>query len=94
MGCAYGNEDAGFADFEAAETVGDGNAMDEIFFAELSTNLAHFSEGHGFVGFVLEVERGAIVGLIADEAVEGDDGAVFGGADLADESGHVNRLAG
>ncbi len=33
------------------------------------------------------------MGLIADETVEGDDGAVFGRADLADESEHVDGLA-
>ena len=33
------------------------------------------------------------MGLIANEAVKGDDGAVFRGSDVADESGHVDGLA-
>jgi hypothetical protein len=92
VGRADGDEDAGFADFEAAETMDDGDAVDFVFFVEKGGDFAHFGEGHGFVGFVVEVERGAIVGLIADEAVESDDGAVFGGADVADEHGEVNGL--
>ncbi len=70
----------------------DGHAMNGEFFVELGGDFSHFGEGHGFVGFVVEIERGAIVGLIADEAVEGDDGAIFGSADVADEGGHVDGV--
>ncbi len=87
------DEDAGFADFETAEAMDDGDAVNGKFFVQLGGDFSHFSKGHGFVSFVVEIERRAIVGLIADEAVEGDDGAVFGGADFADESGQVDAVA-
>jgi hypothetical protein len=90
---ADSDEDAGFADLEAAETMNNGDAVNFVFFVELGDDFAHFGEGHGFVGFVVEVQCGAVVGLVADEAVEGDDGAVFGGANVADQGGHVDGLA-
>ena len=90
---ADGNEHAGLTDFEAPEAVDHGDAMDAVFFVELGANFAHFGEGHGIVGFVVEVESGAIVRLVADETVEGDDGAVFGGAHVAGQRGHVDGLA-
>ena len=90
---ADGDEDAGFADFETSKTVDDGDAVDAIFFMKLGTDLTHFGEGHGFVSFVVEIKSKAIVGLIANESVEGDDGAVFWRANVADESGHVDGLA-
>lgn len=93
MGRADGDEDAGFADFEAAETMNDGHAVDAIFFVELGADFAHFGEGHGFVGFVIEIERGAVVGLVADETIEGDDGAVRGRAHVAAEGGEIDGLA-
>lgn len=33
------------------------------------------------------------MGLVADEAVKGNDGTILRGADVADEIGHVNGLA-
>ncbi len=90
---ADGDEDAGFADFETAEAMDDGDAVNSEFFVQLGRDLAHFGEGHGFVGFVVEVERGTIVGLIADETVKRDDGAVLGGADVSGEGGHVDGIA-
>src|SRR6266446_931289 len=93
VGGADDDEDAGFADLEAAEAVDHGDAMDAVFFVELRADFAHFGEGHGFVGFVVEVKGWAIVGLVADETVEDDDGAVFGRAHVAGERGHVDRLA-
>jgi hypothetical protein len=73
--------------------VGHCDAMDAIFFVELRADFAHFGEGHGLVGFVVEVEGGAVVGLIADETIEGDCGAVLGRTDVADQRSHVDRLA-
>ena len=90
---AGGDEDAGFADFETAEAMDNGDAVNGEFFVQFGRNFSHFGEGHGLVSFVVEVERGAIVGLIADKSVEGNDGTVFGGADVADEGGHVDGLA-
>jgi hypothetical protein len=90
---ADGNEDAGCADFEAAQPVGNGDAVNTIFFVKLIADFAHFGQGHGFIGFVVEVKRGAIMRLIANEAVEGDDGAIFGSAHVAGQRGHVDGLA-
>ncbi len=52
-----------------------------------------FRERHGFVGFVIEIERAAAVGIVANAAVEGDDGAVGIGANMADENGGGDRVA-
>ena len=93
MSRADSDEDASFTDFETAEAMDDGNAVNGEFFVQLGRDFSHFGEGHGFVSFVVEIERGAIVGLIADEAVEGDDGAVFGSTDVGDQSGHVDGIA-
>src|SRR6267143_2102309 len=93
MSRADSDEDASFADFETAEAMDDGDAVNGEFFVQLGGDFSHFGEGHGFVRFIVEIERGAIVGLIADETVEGDDGAIFGSADEADESGHVDGIA-
>ena len=70
---ADGDKYAGFSDFEAAQAVDDGHPMDAELFVELRGDFSHFGQGHGFVGLVIEVERGAIVGLIADEAIEGNE---------------------
>jgi hypothetical protein len=90
---ADGDKHAGFSDFEAAKAVDDGHTMDAELLMEVSGDFAHFGKRHGFIGLVIEVERGAIVGLIAHEAVEGDDGAVLGGAHMTDERAWVDRLA-
>ena len=90
---ANGNKYASFADFEAPEPVDHGDTMDAIFFAELNSNFVHLGEGHGFVGFVVKIQTRAVVGLIAHEAVEGDDGAVFGGANAAGQCGDIDRLS-
>ena len=39
-------------------------------------DFADLGQSHGFVGFVVEVERAAAVGLIAHAAVKGDYRAV------------------
>src|SRR5437016_908226 len=90
---ADGNEYASVTDLEPPEPVDHGDAMDRVFFVELNADFAQFGEGHGFVGFVVEVESRTIVGLIAGETIESDDGAVFGRAHVADKSDHVDGLA-
>jgi hypothetical protein len=92
MRCADGDEDACFADVEAAEAMDDGDAMDWKLGVHLGGDFADLGEGHGLVGFVVEVERGATVRLVANAAVEGDDGAVFAGAHVADKRCRVNGL--
>jgi hypothetical protein len=91
---ADGDEDAGFADLEAAKAVDDGDAMDRKFGVHLGGDFADLGEGHGLVSFVVEVERGATVRLVADAAVEGDDGAVFASPDVTDKRCRVDGLGG
>src|SRR5216684_3814579 len=79
------DEDAGFADFEASEAVDHGEAMNGKVAANPRADITHRGEGHRFVSFVLEIERGASGGMIADNAVEDDHGAVFGGLDVFDK---------
>src|SRR5882672_598113 len=93
MRSADGDENASFADFQAAEAMHNSDEVNGEFLVQLGRDFSNFGEGHGFVGFVVEIESGEIVGLIADETVEGDDRAVFGSADFADESGHVDGPA-
>jgi hypothetical protein len=93
MGCADGNEHAGFTDFKAAKPVNDGYAMNAVFPVELSPDFAHFCQGHGFVSLIVKVESRAIVGLVADEPVEGHDGAVFRRTHVPGQYRHFNGLA-
>jgi len=90
---ADGDEHASFPDFEAAKAMDDGHTMDAVLFVKLGGDFAHLGKGHGLVGFIVEVKRAAIVGLIAHEAVEGDDGAVLGSANVTDERAGLDRLA-
>jgi len=83
---ADGDVDAGFADFEAAKTMGHGDAVDGEERMKRGSDFAHFLKRHGFVGLVFEVESLAAVGLIAHAAVEGDDGTVLSLTDVFDES--------
>jgi hypothetical protein len=82
MGGAYGDEDAGFADFKAAEAVDNSQPMDGEPFVDGVADLANFREGHGFVGLVFEVECTAAVRFVAYETVEGDDGSIVVSADF------------
>ena len=80
---ADGDEDGSLADFDAAEAMDDGDAMDGEFLAHLRTDFADFGERHFFIGFVFEIERGAAAEIIAREAVEDDQRAIFGRAQAA-----------
>jgi len=90
MRCADGNEDAGFANLQAAEAVKNGDTMDGEFLVDGLANLFHFGEGHGLVGFVIEVNGLAAVGLVADEAIEGDNRAILIGPHLTDNGCHFD----
>jgi hypothetical protein len=90
---ADGDEDAGLADFESAEAMRDGDAIDCELCVNVGGDFAQLRERHRFVGFVIKVERAAAVGIVADAAVEGDDGAVGIGADVADERSGIDRMA-
>jgi hypothetical protein len=93
MRSADGDEHAGFADFQAAQAVGDGYAVDGEFFVDGGRDFADFGQGHRLVGFVIEIKSAAAVGLVADASVKSDDGTVAGHADMVDQGGAVDRLA-
>ena len=90
MGCADGNENAGFANFEAAEAVNDSDAMDSEFLMEQLANLSHLGEGHRLVGFVVEIQGATTVGFVTDKPIEGNDGTVLGSADVTNDCVHVD----
>ena len=90
---ADGDEDAGFADLEAPQTVDHGDAMNTVFFVELNADFAHFGERHGFVCFIVKIQSRTIVGFVADESVESDDSSVLRRAHLAGQGSNVDRLA-
>jgi len=71
----------------------DGDTVNGELRVNLSADFADFGERHRFVGFVVEIERAPAVRMVADTAVEGDDGTVFGGAEVAYERGGVDRFA-
>ncbi len=73
--------------------MGNGDAINSEERVKRGGDFAHFLKGHGFVGLVFEVESLAAVGLIANAAVEGDDGAVVGLADVFDESASAYGFA-
>lgn len=90
---ADGDKHAGVSDFEAAKAVDDGHSMDAIVLVKVTGDFAHLGKSHGLIRLIVEVKRAAIVGLIAHEAVKGDDSAVLRGAHVTDERARVDRLA-
>jgi len=90
MRSADGNEDAGFANFEAAEAMDDGDAMDGEFLVEQLANRSHLGEGHRLVGFVVEIKGATAVRFITDKAVEGNNGTILGSADVTNDRVHVD----
>jgi len=90
VGSADGDEDAGFADLQTTEAVNDGYAMDGELFMQSTADFFHFGEGHGFVGFVVKIESGTAMRLVAHEAVESDDGTVLICADILDDGDRVD----
>ena len=86
MGGAYGDVHAAFSNFEPAETVNQGDAMDGKVIVEVRGDLLNFGESHGLVCFVLEVEGAAVFGMVADESVKDNNGAIFIAANIGCKS--------
>ena len=86
---AYRDIHAGFSDFEAAEAVDQGDAMDGKVIVEIRGDLLDFGESHGLVCFVLEVEGAAVFGMVADESVKDNHGAIPVAANISRESDWV-----
>jgi hypothetical protein len=88
-----GDEDAGFADFKAAQAMDDGDTVNGEFSVDLRADFANFQESHGFVGFVIKIEGAAAMGMIANAAIEGYDCSVFVGPDMAHDRGGIDRFS-
>jgi len=89
VGGANGDVYAGFADFEAAKAMDHGDAIDGKLLMKVRGDLLNFSQSHGLVGLVLEVEGAAVLGVVADESVKDDYGAVFMGANISCQGDRV-----
>ena len=87
---AHGNDDAAIADFQAAETMNDGEAMDGEFFMDQVADFPHFGERHGLIGLVIKVECAAALRFVADKAIEGNNRSILIGAHVADNRSQVN----
>src|SRR3989442_14948038 len=61
---------------------------------ELGANLTHLGKRHGLVSLIFEKQGAAAGRVVADTAIEGDDGAVVIGADETRESHWIDRLVG
>ena len=70
----------------------DGDKVYGKFLVNLDADFADFGDGHGFVSFIVEIECAAAVRVIADAAVKSDYGAVFGGADVANQGYVIDGL--
>ena len=76
MRSAYRDVHAGFSNFEPAKAVDHGDEMDGKLIVDVGGDLLNFSQSHGLVSLVLEVEGAAVFGMVADESVKDDDGAI------------------
>lgn len=94
MRCADGDEYAGFANFQTAEAMRDGDAMNCKILVEMGGDFRHFEQRHGFVRFVVKVQCGAVMRLVADKAVERDDGTVLRGTNVTGELRRIQGIAG
>ncbi len=92
MGSADGDEDAGFSNFEAAKAVRYGDAIDGEFLMNAGGDFFQLLQRHGFVRFVVEVERAATVRIVANAAVESNDGAIGISANVVDKRGGIDRV--
>jgi hypothetical protein len=94
---AYRNVDAGFSNFEPAKAVDHGDAMDGKLFVEVRGDFLNFSQCHGLVSLVLEVQGATAFGMVADKSVKDNNGAVAVGANISCQSdwvyGLVNQLS-
>jgi len=76
MGGGDRDEDAGFADGEAAEAMDDGDVAGREVLDGLGAEEVHLLQGHLLVGFVVEVQGWAATGVVANDAVENTDSSV------------------
>ena len=87
---AYGDEDAGFANFKPPQAVHDSHTVNREFFMDVAANLPHLRNRHGFVGLVFEVQSAATMGLITGKTVEGHDRSILICTDVLKNRCHVD----
>src|ERR1035438_1361444 len=94
VGRCYDDQDAGLAYFEATEAVDDGYVAHGEARPRFLRKLAHLTQRHLFVGFVVEMQSPTAAGVFAHDAVEDNHRAVFALLGFCDEFVGINGLAG
>ena len=56
MGGTDGDEHTGFSDFEPPQSMRNGQEVNRKFFVDVRGDFADFSEGHGFVSFIVQIK--------------------------------------
>ena len=88
------DEHAGFSHGEAAETVYESHAVNAELGPCAVGDFVHLLQRHFLIGFVIEMERLAATRVIADDAVEDDNGAIFGTLGELNQGFGVDGIAG
>src|SRR5579872_4399088 len=70
------DEYRGLADFEPSKTMNHGETPDRKFFAHLLADFAHFSEGHGLVRLVFQIQSCPVTRVVANNSFKHDDSAI------------------
>ncbi len=86
------NGDAGLADLQTAEAVHEGNIADGKFRQRLLRQQFHLFERHFRISFVIQVERAATAGVVADYSLENYGSAVVGLLDFFEKRLRVDWL--
>ena len=90
MRSTYCDVHAGFSNFESAKAVDHSDTMDGKLVVEVRGDFLNFGQCHGLVSLVLEVEGTAVFGMVADESVKDNNGAVAIPANISCQGGRVN----
>lgn len=86
-----GNDNGGFANVEAAETMDNGDVADGIVGKSLGSEAPHLIEGHFLIGFVEKMQGASATAVVANDAIEEDDGSVFA---MFEKAGNGRRIDG
>src|SRR5690348_17028943 len=88
----HGDPDAGLADLKPPQAMNNGQAMNGKFGAHLGSDFPHFGQSHRFVGLVVEVKRLAALEIVAHEAVEDYQRAIFRSLESIDDFLRANPI--
>src|SRR5581483_5003157 len=89
-----GNYDqhAGFTNLESSKTVDDCNITNRKCSVGFVREFLHLLEGHGFVCFVVEVERSASAAIVSNNSFKGGDSTVWRTPDCSDYFGGFDLI--